>query len=622
MNAPARRLPLGAEVGADGVHFRVWAPACRTIEVCDPDRDDVRVRLAPDGDGWFAGASSHFHAGSRYALRLNGDPALRPDPASRFQPDGPHGPSVVVDPSSFAWTDVAWRGVETRGQVVYELHVGTFTPEGTYAALAEHLPYLRDLGVTIIELMPIAEFPGRFGWGYDGVGMYAPTRLYGTPDDLRRLVDRAHAIGLGIILDVVYNHVGPDGNYLSLFAPQFFTDRHENDWGTGLDFDGPESAGVRTFFVENAGYWISEFHMDGLRLDATQSIHDDSDRHVLAEIAQRVRVAGAGRGTWVVAENEVQEARLARPETRGGHGIDALWNDDFHHSAVVALTGHREAYYTDYVGSMHELLAALRWGFLYQGQHYSWQRQRRGTSALDLDATNFVTFLENHDQVANSGDGARLWQRTDPGHLRAMTALWLLGPPTPMLFQGQEFAASAPFLFFADHQAELARQVASGRREFLRQFPSLAGDESQRRLDDPADPATFFRCRIDHRERETHAPVLALHRDLLRLRREEPAFRQQCADRMFGAVPAPAVLVLRFREDGGDRLVIANLGHDLHLSPAPEPLLAPPDGTLWETQWSSEDPCYGGAGITRLEHHDGWHLPGRTTTVLRPRSTS
>jgi maltooligosyltrehalose trehalohydrolase len=622
VTADERRLPLGAEVRAAGVHFRVWAPAARAVSVCAPGDDGICVPLTREDGGWFAAESAEFRAGSRYGFRLDDDSTLRPDPASRYQPDGVHGPSQVVDPSTFAWTDAAWKGVGPLGQVIYELHVGTFTPGGTYAAAAEHLPYLRDLGVTIVELMPIAEFPGRFGWGYDGVGLFAPTRLYGTPDELRGFVDRAHAVGLGVILDVVYNHIGPDGNYLSLFAPAFFTDRYENEWGAALNFDGPDAGAVRTFFVENAGYWIDEFHLDGLRLDATQSIHDASSRHVLADVTERVRAAAGKRGTFVVAENEVQEARLVRPPSRGGYGIDALWNDDLHHSALVALTGHREAYYTDYLGTPQELLSGLRWGYLYQGQYYSWQKQRRGMAALDLEAWRFVTFLENHDQVANSGDGARLWQRTDPGRLRAMTALMLLGPGTPMLFQGQEFASSAPFLFFADHHPELAALVRSGRGEFLRQFPSLATDAAQQRIADPGDPATFERCRLDHRERETHATALALHRDLLRLRRDDPAFASQRADRMFGAVLGPESLVLRFIADGGDRLIVVNLGRDHVLRTAPEPLLAPPDGATWTVLWSSEDPRYGGGGAVAVERDDGWYLPGHAAVVLRPREAS
>jgi maltooligosyltrehalose trehalohydrolase len=608
-------------VHTDGVHFRVWAPAARAVAVCSADPDGVRVPLAAERDGWFGGASDAFRVGSRYGFRLDDEPGLLPDPASRFQPGGPHEASMVVDPSTFAWSDADWRGVGDVGQVIYEMHVGTFTPEGTYAAAEAHLPYLRDLGVTIVELMPVAEFPGRYGWGYDGVGFFAPTRLYGTPGDLRRFVDRAHAAGLGVILDVVYNHVGPDGNYLTRFAPQFFTDRYENEWGAALNFDGPDAGGVRTFFVENAGYWIEEYHFDGLRLDATQSIHDASERHVIAEVTARVRAAAGARGTFVVAENECQESRLARPASRGGYGMDALWNDDLHHSAVVALTGHREAYYTDYLGSPQELLSGLRWGYLYQGQYYSWQKQRRGTSALDLPGRSFVTFLENHDQVANSGHGQRLWQRSDPGRLRTMTAIMLLGPGTPMLFQGQEFASSAPFLFFADHHPELAALVRSGRGEFLRQFPSLATDDAQRRLADPGDATTFERCKLDHAERETHAAALALHRDLLRLRREEPAFAAQRADRMFGAVIGPEALVLRFVDEGGDRLVIANLGCDHALRSAPEPLLAPPDGTTWEVLWSSEHPGYGGGGAVAVERDDGWYLPAHAAVVLRPRRT-
>jgi maltooligosyltrehalose trehalohydrolase len=612
-----RRLPVGAEVHPDGgVHFRVWAPRRKRVEVVLGDGSSHA--LEPEGKGYFAALVEEARPGTLYRYRVDGGGAF-PDPASRFQPEGPHGPSQVVDPDAYPWNDRAWRGVSLKRQVIYELHVGTFTREGTWEAAARELEYLAHTGITVIEMMPVAEFSGGFGWGYDGVDIYAPTHLYGAPDDLRRFVDRAHACGIGVILDVVYNHLGPDGNYLKEFAPDYFSDRYRNEWGEPLNFDGPGSLAVREFFVANAGYWIDEYHMDGLRLDATQQIFDASPVNVMREMTQRVRDAARGRGTLVVAENEPQEVKLVRPPERGGYGMDALWNDDLHHSARVALTGRNEAYYSDYLGSPQELLSAVKYGYLYQGQRYAWQKKRRGSAGLDVSPCRFVNYIENHDQVANSALGARMHALTSPGRLRAVTALILLAPGTPMLFQGQEFGSTAPFFYFADHEPGLAEAVRKGRWEFLSQFPSISQSSMKDALPDPGARATFERSKLDWEERERHAHVLALHRDLLRLRREEPALDCDAEGSVDGAVLGPEAFVVRFFHDEGDRLMIVNLGRDLALVPAPEPLLAPPEASRWELAWSSEDPRYGGAGTPQVESEErGWHLPGHCAVVLRP----
>ena len=617
--AVRRRLPVGAEVVPGGAHFRVWAPKRRRVAVVLEGGAEGAFPLEPEGDGYFSGLVRSASAGALYRFRLDGNADLRPDPASRFQPDGPHGPSQLIDPSAFAWTDAAWRGVPRAGQVVYEMHVGTFTKEGTWRAAERELPELAALGVTVLEVMPVAEFPGRFGWGYDGVNLFAPTRLYGPPDDLRRFVDRAHALGLGVILDVVYNHFGPDGCYLREFADHYFTDRHKTDWGEPINFDDEFSGPVREFFVANAGYWIDEYHLDGLRLDATQNIYDSSPDHILAALARRVRQAGGARATYLVAENEPQHVKLVRDPAAGGHGLDALWNDDFHHTALVALTGRNEAYYTDYLGTPQEFVSALKWGYLYQGQHYRWQKKRRGTPGLDAPPEAFVNFLENHDQVANSARGLRAHQQTSPGRYRALTALTLLGPGTPMLFQGQEFAASSPFLYFADHGPDLAPLVARGRAEFLRQFHSLRDPRAIHALAAPHDPGTFARCKLDFSERETNSWAYDLHKDLLRLRRGDAVFRAPGRGRFDGAVLSAHAFVLRwFGRDGDDRLLVVNLGTDLDHSPAPEPLLAPPGGKAWRVLWSSEDPRYGGRGVVPPEAKDRWHLAGEAATALTP----
>lgn len=614
-----RRLPIGAEIlPGGGVHFRVWAPARKRVEVV-LETSGQAVELESEKDGYYSGHVEGIGVGELYRFCLDRETVLLPDPVSRFQPDGPHGPSQVIDPCRFRWSDRYWPGVNLPGQVLYEMHIGTFTPEGTWEAASRQLEELAAVGITVLEVMPVADFPGRFGWGYDGVSLFAPTRLYGQPDDFRRFVDRAHGLGLGVILDVVYNHVGPDGNYLKAFAPGYFTDRYKNEWGEAINFDGPGAGPVREFFITNAGYWVEEFHIDGLRLDATQQIFDRSADNVQAAITRRVRTAANGRGTLVIAENEPQETRLVRPVSQGGYGMDALWNDDFHHSVTVVLRGHNAAYYSDYLGEPQEFISAVKWGYLYQGQRYKWQKKRRGTPALDLGPAQFVTFLENHDQVANSGRGQRCHQLTSPGRYRTMTALLLLAPGTPMLFQGQEFAASSPFLFFADHKPELARLVAQGRREFLSQFPGLALPQMQACLADPADTQTFQRCKLDFAERERHADIYALHRDLLRLRRTDPVFALQRNRGVDGAVLGFHAFVLRFfADDGADRLLLVNYGRDLHLDPAPEPLLAPPAGRMWELHWTSDDIRYGGCGTAELDSDENWRVPGETAVVLVP----
>ena len=617
--APVRSLPIGAEPQLGGVHFRLWAPRCREVVVEIEGLNPAA--LQPEIGGYFSLWSLPARAGMRYRFRLDRGERAFPDPASRFQPEGPHGPSEIVDPEDFAWTDGAWRGRTREQLVIYEMHVGTFTPDGSWESASRELPALAELGITCLEIMPVADFPGRFGWGYDGVNLFAPTRLYGRPMDFRRFVDRAHALGIAVILDVVYNHFGPDGNYLKLFSAAYFTDRYDNEWGEAINFDGPDSGPTREFFVANAGYWINEYHLDGLRLDATQAIFDRSEDHIIAAVARQVRSAGRGRSTFVVAENEPQHAKLARPAEHGGYGLDALWNDDFHHSAMVALTGHHEAYYSDYRGRPSEFVAAAKHGFLYQGQRYQWQRNARGTPTFDLPAESFVVFLQNHDQIANSGTGERCHALTSPGRLRAMTAYFLLMPGIPMLFQGQEFGASSPFFYFADHESGLSHDVREGRRRSLAQFPSLATSEMRAELADPGGIDTFRRSVIDLEERQRHASIYALHRDLLELRRTDPVLGQRPC-RIDGAALTDEAWMLRFfSRSGADRLLIVNLGRDLLLGPAPEPLLAPIEGQAWRLLWSSEAPVYGGSGGPAQDAVGDWLISGQSAIVLTPGSS-
>ena len=615
-----RRYPIGAEIVDGSVHFRVWAPHRKRVEVAL--EGGGAVELEREGSGHFSGLAGGAGEGSRYRLRLDRGDAF-PDPASRFQPEGPRGPSQVVDASQFAWTDGTWDGADLQGQVISEIHIGTFTPEGTWGAAQRELAELASLGITAVEVMPIADFPGRFGWGYDGVDWFAPTRLYGQPDDFRRFVNEAHRVGMAVILDVVYNHFGPEANYWREYSDDYFSKQYENEWGEALNFDGPGAEGLRELVIANAAYWADEYHIDGLRLDATQQIFDRSEESIMRALTRSFHAAARGRRCFVVAENERQESRLARSVEEGGYGLDGLWNDDFHHSAHVAATGRDEAYYSDYRGTPQELIAAVKYGYLFQGQWYPWQKGRRGTASLDLEAWQYVLFTQNHDQISNGHGGKRLQYLTSPGRYRALTALLLLAPGTPMLFQGQEFAASTPWCYFADHEGELRKVVREGRMAFLSQFASLAGAETQELLPDPSDPATFEMCKLDLEEREKHASVYVMHRDLLRMRREDAVFQHALREgrrALDGAVLAAECFVLRFFGEGGgnDRLLIVNLGIELNIAGAAEPLIAAPDGATWELQWSSEDPQYGGSGTPSQDRGASWRIPAHAAVVMRP----
>ena len=621
-----RRLPIGAEVQpGGGVHFRVWAPACDLVAIALVDADGTTrqsTRLRRDASGYHDALVPDARAGSLYYVEIGDDTRL-PDPASRFQPRGPEGPSEVIDPAAYSWHDRDWSGIPAR-RIVYEVHVGTFTQPGTWAAAAAELPALAAIGINVVEILPLAEFPGAFGWGYDGVLLFAPTRLYGRPDDLRAFVDEAHRLGIGVVLDVVYNHCGPDGCPLGRFSQDYFG-REPTDWGLSLNFDGPGSAAVREFVRANATCWISEFHFDGLRVDATQAIKDTSPRHILADVVADARKAAGDRRIWIVGENEPQHVMFLQPPEQGGCGFDALWNDDWHHAASVALTGFREAYYLDYHGTPQEFISAARHGFMYQGQWYSWQRAPRGTAAEGMSPDRFVAFLENHDQVANSLDGRRLHVRSSPGRYRAMTALLLLGPWTPMLFQGQEFGATSPFFYFADHRPDLAVAVRDGRRQFLSQFASLAGRTAT--VPDPDAVSTFERSKLDPAERAANGPMTELHRSLIALRQTDPAFHAGDRFRVDGAVLAEGAFVLRFSEirpEGGanqrsaDRLLVVNLGARVELTILPEPLLSPHPFPRWRLLWSSEAHEYGGSSDDGQGWATPWTVPAESATVLAP----
>ena len=536
LHAPLQSL--GALYDGNATTFRVWAPDHGSVELvleapatssglkAAPARSDAHggavIRALQPDNGYWVGRFGDVSPGARYRFRIDGDPARTfPDPASRYQPEGVHGPSEVVDESAFRWTDADWTPPSLDSLVIYELHVGTFTPQGTFAAAMSKLPYLKELGVTAIELMPVADFPGERNWGYDGVALFAPARCYGGPDDLRALVDAAHRHGLAVLLDVVYNHFGPDGAYANAFSEHYFTDAHRSPWGDGVNLDDDQSREVRRFFIENAVYWVNDFHIDGLRLDATHALKDESRPHFLAELTATVR-EHAAHPVVLVAEDHRNLESLLRPVPTGGLGFDVVWADDFHHQVRVHTAGDTEGYYGDFTGSMRDLADTIRHGWFYRGQMSAYLGHRRGSDTSRLLPRQFVVCIQNHDQIGNRADGARLHHQIDPAAYRAATALLLLAPQTPLLFMGQEWAASTPFLFFTDHHAELGRMVTEGRREEFSAFAAFADPAVRARIPDPQAADTFGRSRLRWEEaaREPHAGVLRLYQRLLALRRD------------------------------------------------------------------------------------------------------
>ena len=610
----------GALVDEKGTTFRVWAPERQRIELVIVDsecREQRTLPLVRDSEGYYSAHAANVNAGALYFYRIDDDPRKYPDPASNFQPRGVHGPSQVVDHGQFAWSDQEWPGVKMRGQVIYELHIGTFTPEGNWQAALEKLPHLLAVGITLLQVMPVAAFPGEFGWGYDGVYWFAPTQLYGMPDEMRAFVDGAHALGMGVILDCVYNHLGPCGNYATQFSRDYFTDKHHTEWGEALNFDGPRSGPVRDFVADNAAYWVREFHIDGLRLDAVHAIIDDSDEHIVAQLTRTARKAAGDRSILVYSEDETNRGHQVLPVEQGGWGTDGILNDDFHHSCRVAATGHAEAYYSDYAGTPQELVSTIRHCHLYQGQWNARQGKRRGRPSANVSAERFVHFLQNHDQVANSARGLRTHALTTSGRHRALTALLLLGPQTPMLFMGQEFSASNPFYYFADHEPELAKLVCAGRREFMSQFPRMVSFQDDFALVDPSAESTFLACKLDWNEVQRHSHDVQLHRDLIRLRNEDRVFSRQDRTAVEGAAVGPEAFLLRwFGEDYDDRLALFNLGRDIDWYPIAEPLLAPPPDRQWRLLWSSDEPCYGGLGTPSFDEKT-WRVPGHGAVVFR-----
>ncbi len=588
-------IGFGALPVRAGVRFRVWAPTARDLTLVLQDgRAAGEYPLPRDGEGIFDRSVDGAAAGDRYSYRVDGGD-LRPDPASRFQPDGVHGPSQVVDPSRFAWTDGRWGGRPAADRIVYELHVGTFSPEGTFAGAAARLEALRDLGVSVVELMPVADFPGARNWGYDGVCLYAPSRAYGTPDDLRALVDRAHRLGIAVALDVVYNHLGPEGAYLSQFNDRYFTDARSTPWGRALNLDGEGSAMVRRFIVDNARHWIREYHVDGLRLDATHALLEEDNGSIVRELARQVR-SDSPRPVFIHAEDDRNLASIVEDSARYGWGLDGVWADDFHHVIRRLLAGDAIGYYADFAGTTRELAATLREGWLFHGQKSPRTGRERGTDASRVPMYRFVVCLQNHDQVGNRPMGDRLHMSIPAESWRAASTLLLTAPMTPLLFMGQEWSASTPFRYFTDLEDGLGRHVTDGRRRELAAFPGFSDEAARARIPDPQAVDTFERSRLNWNERDApeHRTVLELYRALIALRLDHPALAASsdlagCAFAIDddtvalrrGEGTSVFWVVARFRSGGTVRLdVVAESAGDA--------------GSGWDVVLTTEEPLFAG----------------------------
>ena len=547
------------------LRFRLWAPAAQQVELILKNGDNAEIVLPMQSiaGGWFQIELSPLQAkpGTLYHYRLDGG-LIVPDPASRANPQDVHGPSQVVDATAFIWQDDTWQGRPWHEAVIYELHMGTFTEEGTFAAAIQRFDYLVDLGITAIELMPVADFPGTRNWGYDGVLLFAPDSSYGTPDELKALVQAAHARGLMVLLDVVYNHFGPDGNYLHAYAPQFFSERHHTPWGVAINFDGNGSRIVRDFFIHNALYWLEEYHFDGLRLDAIHAIVDDSRPDIVEELAAKVD-AGPGRARQIhlILENDANTAGYLQQGS-----IAAQWNDDIHHALQVLLTGEDDGYYADYADQPTRHLArCLAEGFAFQGEASSFRKGRpRGETSTHLPPGAFINFCQTHDQIGNRAYGERIAMLTQPKQLQVALAVLLLAPSPPMLFMGEEFAAATPFQFFCDFQGELADAVTEGRRREFAGFREFADPSARARIPDPNDPATFERCKLDWDclDEPQHKASLEYYRRLLALRRSHivPRLLGMRGGAEFELVGASALIVRWRLGDGAQLTLLANLG--------------------------------------------------------------
>lgn len=572
--------------------FGVWAPAPRNVELVLRGR---RLPMRRNGIGWWTCRADEAGPGTDYAYSLDGGPP-RADPRSAFQPHGTDGPSRIVDHAAFAWTDDGWRGTSLAGSVIYEIHIGTFSPEGTFDGAIEQLGYLADLGIDAIELLPVAEFGGRHGWGYDGVSLFAPHHAYGGPDGLKRLIDAAHGHGLGVIADVVYNHLGPAGNYLPEFGP-YLTSRHQTRWGDAVNFAGAGSDEVRRFVIGNALMWLADYHFDGLRLDAVHAIADDSARHILAELSAAVQAlaAATGRPLFLIAESDLNDPRLVSDRDEGGYGLDACWADEWHHALHATLTGEAAGYYRDF-GPMPVLAKALRQAWVYDGCYSPHRQRMHGSPPTGLTGTQFVVCTQNHDQIGNRAAGERSAALSSDGRLRVAAALLLTSPFVPMLFQGEEWGATTPFPYFTDHaDPDLGRAVSTGRR---REFAAFGWDPAD--LPDPQHRSTFESARLDWAEpaKDGHADLLAWYRRLIALRKQLAAMTDPRLEEIWTQCDQEAGWLVVRR---GAVVVAANLGARSWTFPAsPAEVLA------------ASDP-----GVRRLRH--GVVLPPDTVAIVTER---
>ncbi len=544
-----------------------------------------------DEGGVFDAIVDGAAAGDRYGYRIDGGP-LRPDPASRFQPEGPHGLSQVIDPSAFQWTDTHWHGRPPGDRVLYELHVGAFTPEGTFAAATSRLDAIRDAGATVVELMPVVEFAGSRNWGYDGVCLFAPSHAYGHPDDLRRFVDRAHHLGLAVIFDVVYNHLGPEGCYLPEFHGQHFTTRHSTPWGCGVNLDGPSSLTVRRFIVDNAAHWIREYHADGLRLDATHTLIEENAGAIVREIVAEVRRAPS-RQVFVHAEDHRNLASMIEEPERGGWGLDGVWSDDFHHIMRRLLTGDAHGYYADYHGTVEELASTIRRGWLYTGQHSQRRGAPRGSDPSAVPMYRFVVCLQNHDQIGNRALGDRLNHMVAPESWRAASAVLLTVPMTPLIFMGQEWAASTPFQFFTDFEPALGERVTEGRRREFAEFPEFSGDRGAA-IPDPQAASTLERSRLrwDERRAAPHRFAFNLYRTLMSLRLDHPALGASMALEGDAVALDDDALAMR-RAEGDDVFwITARFRTAGAIDLGPLTFARDGSGSAWEVVFTTEDALF------------------------------
>jgi maltooligosyltrehalose trehalohydrolase len=599
-----RLVSQGAELQGEGVLFRTWTTGKKKVSTVIFSQDGSVLREIPmerETSGYYSVSDPASSSGTLYKYRLDDD--LVPDIASRFQPQGVHGPSQVVDGRSFHWTDSGWASPDLHELVIYELHVGTFTQEGTFEAIASRFDHLKEVGVNAIELMPIGDFAGDRNWGYDCVSIYAPSRAYGNPDNLRTFVNAAHQAGFSVILDVVYNHLGPDGNYMGLYSEHYFNDLHHTPWGAAFNLDGPDAGPVRSHFAENPLYWVKEFHVDGFRLDATHAIPDDSPKHLIQEIAERVQAFGA----LVICEDPRNERKLLLPRSGHGYGCDAVWADDFHHVVRVQMTNENEGYMGYFKGSMDELVRTLREGWLFTGELQK-DGIPRGTRGADIEPEHFVHCISNHDQVGNRAYGERLNQVTTPASYRAASALLLTEPYTPMFFMGQEWAASSPFLYFTDHHDELGKGVTEGRRKEFAEFSEFRDPVKRTRIPDPQALVTFTRSRLDWTEaqRQPHLATLRLYRDFLCFRKANLSDRRRGHWQVEQV--SPRAIAIRYRrQKGGDILVVAQLVADDTTLELDSELLKPAKGRSWEFVLSTNESIYGGKQAARFDR-DGQKL--------------